>query len=174
MNAETGCQGLVSLAVLIHPRTFCTLHLASPSFPQLLSRLGSHDVGSLSHSNSVQVYTGMQWWEILTHRGPITQWALPVWKTWLPVRLLWLLLWTLTSFPLCFKVLFVAYFGGYILLPRQFQMEQAAAGGAYGPVPTEISNGQGQSTPLLAEEHETVSSWKVQLSDYYGHVYYAC
>ena len=59
----------------------------------------------------------------------------------------------------------VLYFGGYILLPRQFQMEQAAAGGAYGPVPTEISNGrrlcwQKNTKRYLLE--------KVQLSDYYG------
>lgn len=59
--------------------------------------------------------------------------------------------------PLYFKILFIAYFGGYTLLPRQFRMEQEAAGGDYRPVPTEISNGQGQSTPLLAEEHEVSS-----------------
>jgi len=80
-----------------------------------------------------QVYTGMQWWELVTHRGPITSWALPLWKAWIPI-------------------LFLAYFGGYALLPRQFRQEREGAAGAYRAVPSDISNSHGQSTPLLAEE----------------------
>ena len=28
----------------------------------------------------------MKWWETLTRRGPITNWALPVWRVWMIVR----------------------------------------------------------------------------------------
>jgi len=81
----------------------------------------------------------MQWWELVTHLGPITKWALPVWKAWIPI-------------------LFIAYFGGYTLLPRQFQLEREGGAGAYRSDPSDVSNGLGQSTPLLAEEQEGAST----------------
>jgi hypothetical protein len=53
--------------------------------------------------------------------------------------------------PLSSKILFLAYFGGYALLPRQFRQERDAASGAYRPVQSDTSISHGQSTPLLAE-----------------------
>jgi len=50
------------------------------------------------------------------------------------------------------KILFLAYFGGYALLPRQFRQEREAAAG------TVASDGHSQSTPLLAEERDAASS----------------
>lgn len=86
MSAETGWRDLIASPILIRPQIFCTLRLASASSPQRLSRLGIHLILRWFPFDSLQVYTGMQWWEILTHRGPIAQWALPAWKTLLPVR----------------------------------------------------------------------------------------
>jgi len=53
------------------------------------------------------------------------------------------------------KVLFLAYFGGYALLPRQFRQEREAAAGSHRPV---ASDDHGQSTPLLAEDREGAPS----------------
>ncbi|KIM48873.1 hypothetical protein M413DRAFT_88681 [Hebeloma cylindrosporum] len=76
-----------------------------------------------------QVRSGLEWWETLTGRGPITSWALPLWKIWIIV------------FP-------IAYFAGYALLPRQLRQEREAA---YEPIlaPAEEPS---QTDRLLAEE----------------------
>jgi len=74
-----------------------------------------------------QIRSGMGWWETLTHRGPITNWASPLWKAWM-------------------VILFIAYFSGYFLLPRQLRMEAATV--AYRPVSEE----NGQSIPFLAPD----------------------
>ncbi|KAF8964026.1 hypothetical protein BDZ97DRAFT_1919264 [Flammula alnicola] len=79
-----------------------------------------------------QVRSGLEWWETLTGRGPITSWALPLWKAWI-------------------LILPVAYFSGYALLPRQLRQEQAAA---YVPVPAAASEANSQTSRLLAEEEE--------------------
>jgi len=52
-----------------------------------------------------QVRSGLQWWETLTGRPPITPWAYPLWHVWI-------------------VLLPLAYFGGYVLLPRQLTLER--------------------------------------------------
>ncbi|KAF8201478.1 hypothetical protein BJ912DRAFT_945478 [Pholiota molesta] len=79
-----------------------------------------------------QVRSGMQWWETLTGRGPITSWALPLWKAWI------------IALPL-------AYFSGYALLPRQLRQEQAAA---YAPIAEAGSEEPSQTSRLLTEEED--------------------
>jgi hypothetical protein len=77
-----------------------------------------------------QVRSGMEWWETLTGRGPITSWALPLWKAWI-------------------VILPTAYFAGYALLPRQLRLEGEAA---FSPLPT--TEVQSQTAHLLAEDGE--------------------
>ncbi|KAF9483777.1 hypothetical protein BDN70DRAFT_928938 [Pholiota conissans] len=79
-----------------------------------------------------QVRSGMEWWETLTGRGPITSWALPLWKAWI------------IALPL-------AYFSGYVLLTRQLRQEQAAA---YVPIAESNSEGPSQTSRLLAEAED--------------------
>ncbi|KAH9483737.1 Cytochrome b561 and DOMON domain-containing protein [Psilocybe cubensis] len=78
------------------------------------------------------IRSGMQWWETLTGRGPITNWALPLWKAWI-------------------VILPLAYFGGYALLPRQFRLEKESA---YAPLPVAATEDRAQSTRLLGEDEE--------------------
>ncbi|KDR73470.1 hypothetical protein GALMADRAFT_251147 [Galerina marginata CBS 339.88] len=78
-----------------------------------------------------QVRSGLEWWETLTGRGPITSWALPLWKAWI-------------------VVLPVAYFAGYALLPRQLRLEREAA---YAPLAVASSDRDDRSH-LLAEDDE--------------------
>ncbi|PPQ64690.1 hypothetical protein CVT26_002780 [Gymnopilus dilepis] len=73
------------------------------------------------------VRSGLEWWETLTGRGPIANWALPLWKAWI-------------------VILPVAYFGGYVLLPRQLRLEREAAF-----VPISEAN---PTTHLLADDEE--------------------
>jgi len=77
-----------------------------------------------------QIRSGLEWWETLTGRGPITSWALPLWKSWI-------------------VILPTAYFAGYALLPRQLRLEKEAA---FSPIPT--TEAQSQTAHLLAEEVE--------------------
>jgi len=75
-----------------------------------------------------QVRSGLQWWETLTGRPPITPWAYPLWHVWI-------------------VLLPLAYFGGYVLLPRQLRLE----GESYIRLPT-VPEANAQSSNLLQEE----------------------
>jgi hypothetical protein len=77
-----------------------------------------------------QVRSGLEWWEALTGRGPITSWAVPLWRVWIVV------------IPL-------AYIAGYALLPRQLRQERAAA---YAPISDSTHEEPAQTDRLLAEE----------------------
>ncbi|CAA7267657.1 unnamed protein product [Cyclocybe aegerita] len=79
-----------------------------------------------------QVRSGLEWWETLTNRGPISPWAWPLWTAWT-------------------VILPVAYFTGYILLPRQLRQEREAA---YAPIPAATLEARSQASHLLAEEEE--------------------
>jgi uncharacterized membrane protein YozB (DUF420 family) len=59
-----------------------------------------------------QVRSGLQWWETLTGRPPITPWAYPLWRIWI-------------------VLLPLTYFGGYVFLPYQLRLER----GSYIPLP---------------------------------------
>ncbi|KAF8803534.1 hypothetical protein BYT27DRAFT_7195372 [Phlegmacium glaucopus] len=81
-----------------------------------------------------QVRSGLQWWETLTGRPPITPWAYPLWHVWI-------------------VLLPLAYFGGYVLLPRQLRLEQEAR---YIRLPDTATEANAQSSQLLQEEGEAV------------------
>ncbi|KAF4615119.1 hypothetical protein D9613_002770 [Agrocybe pediades] len=87
---------------------------------------------SIIAASFFQVRSGLQWWEALTGRGPITNWAYPLWKAWI-------------------IILPIAYFGGYALLPRQFRLERESA---YAPLPVGATEAGSQTTRLLAEDEE--------------------
>lgn len=79
-----------------------------------------------------QVRSGMQWWETLTRRPPITPWAHSLWQAWI-------------------VMLPVAYFGGYVLLPYQMRLEREAT---YVRLPNAAADANAQSSQLLQEEEE--------------------
>jgi len=60
----------------------------------------------------LQVRSGLQWWETLTGRPPITPWAYPLWHVWI-------------------VLLPLTYFGAYVLLPYQLRQERES----YLPLP---------------------------------------
>jgi len=72
-----------------------------------------------------QVRSGLQWWETITGRPPITPWAYPLWHVWI-------------------VLLPLAYFGGYVLLPHQLGLERENY--------TRLPNAAAQSSHLLQEE----------------------
>jgi len=77
-----------------------------------------------------QVRSGLQWWEIVTGRPPITPWAYPLWHVWI-------------------VLLPLAYFGGYALLPRQLRLERES----YIRLPT-APGVNAQTSHLLQEDEE--------------------
>jgi len=79
-----------------------------------------------------QVRSGLQWWETLTGRPPITPWAYPLWHVWI-------------------VLLPLAYFGGYVLLPRQLRIE----GESYISLLNSVAEADAQSSHLLQEEEES-------------------
>jgi len=75
-----------------------------------------------------QVRSGLQWWESLTGRPPVP-FAYPLWQAWI-------------------MFLPLAYFGGYVLFPRQLELEREAS---YVRLPAE---GNRQSSQQEEEESE--------------------
>ena len=88
----------------------------------------------------------MQWWETLTGRPPITPWAYPLWNVWIVVRVFNSERSEMAGIHILLQLLPLAYFGGYVLLPRQLRLERES----YIRLP--VAEANAQSSDLLQEE----------------------